>query len=288
MNCCKQEQVGTTEHGKMLKRIQVLEEGRVPAKEATKWKIDGQKTRITRKEYRRFWSEFKTVGLMAQKKAVERRQMLRDRGALLLEEGHLLREYKAMHEERFLSGWLRDDVESTEESKTDMDKKAREEESRCGKREERERRGNGGQRRCVNPFSRGNFEDSCPVEVLGDLGFPCGGSCGGSGGSSVCGSADRLGCLVCLRCLFLRGWWEIWVLTPFLFLIENLFFHSPFLSVRKRRAFFVERQGDTARRRAAVSRKRTQEVDCGVDHRWAAVDQSVARRMLCYLDHGEV
>ena len=34
MNCCKPVQVGTKEHGKMLKRIQILEEGRVPAKEA--------------------------------------------------------------------------------------------------------------------------------------------------------------------------------------------------------------------------------------------------------------
>ena len=34
MNCCRPEQMGTTEFGKMLKRIQTLEEGRVPAKEA--------------------------------------------------------------------------------------------------------------------------------------------------------------------------------------------------------------------------------------------------------------
>ena len=32
MNCCKPEQVGTKEHGKVLKRIQVLEDRRVPAK----------------------------------------------------------------------------------------------------------------------------------------------------------------------------------------------------------------------------------------------------------------
>ena len=34
MNCCKSKQVGTKECGKMLKRIQVLEDGRVLAKEA--------------------------------------------------------------------------------------------------------------------------------------------------------------------------------------------------------------------------------------------------------------
>ena len=37
MNCCKPELVGTKEHGKMLKRIQILEDGRVPAKEANNW-----------------------------------------------------------------------------------------------------------------------------------------------------------------------------------------------------------------------------------------------------------
>ena len=33
MNCCKPEQVCTKEYGKMIKRIQVREDGRVPAKE---------------------------------------------------------------------------------------------------------------------------------------------------------------------------------------------------------------------------------------------------------------
>ena len=36
-------------HGKMLTRIQVLEGGRVPAKEVQNWKIEGQKRRTTRK-----------------------------------------------------------------------------------------------------------------------------------------------------------------------------------------------------------------------------------------------
>ena len=34
MNCCKPVQMGTKEYGKILKRIQVVEDGRVPAKEA--------------------------------------------------------------------------------------------------------------------------------------------------------------------------------------------------------------------------------------------------------------
>ena len=42
MNCCKPEQVGTKEYGNMLKRVQVLEDGRVLAKEARSWRIEGQ------------------------------------------------------------------------------------------------------------------------------------------------------------------------------------------------------------------------------------------------------
>ena len=54
LNCCKPEQVGTREYGKMLKRIQFLEDGRVPAKDAKKWKIEGPKRRITRKNIKYF------------------------------------------------------------------------------------------------------------------------------------------------------------------------------------------------------------------------------------------
>ena len=49
MNCCKPEQVGTKEYGKMLKRILFLEDGWVPTKEARSWRTEGQKKRITRK-----------------------------------------------------------------------------------------------------------------------------------------------------------------------------------------------------------------------------------------------
>ena len=67
MNCCRPEQVGTKEHGKMLKRIQILEGGRVPAKEAKIWRIVGEKRRIARKEYRRLLNELESEGSMAQK-----------------------------------------------------------------------------------------------------------------------------------------------------------------------------------------------------------------------------
>ena len=41
--------------------------------------------------------------------------MLQDRVAWPKEEGDIAREYKAIHEESFLSSWLREDVEGTEE-----------------------------------------------------------------------------------------------------------------------------------------------------------------------------
>ena len=39
--------------GKMLKRIQVLEDGRVPAKKARSCRIEGQKRKVSREEYHR-------------------------------------------------------------------------------------------------------------------------------------------------------------------------------------------------------------------------------------------
>ena len=42
-SCCMPEAMGTKEFGKMVKRIQTLEEGRVPTKEAKNWRSDGKK-----------------------------------------------------------------------------------------------------------------------------------------------------------------------------------------------------------------------------------------------------
>ena len=67
MNCCKLEQMGTKEFGKMLKSTQTLEEGGVPAKEAKTWRIEGQKKRTTRKEHQRLTNKFEMEGLTAQK-----------------------------------------------------------------------------------------------------------------------------------------------------------------------------------------------------------------------------
>ena len=49
MNHCKLEKVGTKDDGKMVKRIQILEEGRILAKDAGNWKIEGQRERDHKK-----------------------------------------------------------------------------------------------------------------------------------------------------------------------------------------------------------------------------------------------
>ena len=46
-----------------------------------------------------------------------KKRMLDDRGALPKEEGDLIRECKAMHEEHFLSSWLREDETVNREAK---------------------------------------------------------------------------------------------------------------------------------------------------------------------------
>ena len=67
MNCCRPEQMGTKEFGKMLKKNQTLEEGRVPAKEAKNRIIGGTRKRITREKCQRLVNKFEMEGFMAQK-----------------------------------------------------------------------------------------------------------------------------------------------------------------------------------------------------------------------------
>ena len=87
--------MGTQVYGKMLKRIQLPEDGRVPAKEARNWRIVGRKRRTTRKEYRRLLLDnFEVEGFRAQKGLwnLAREKILRVRGALTVEEGDAIGE----------------------------------------------------------------------------------------------------------------------------------------------------------------------------------------------------
>ena len=52
--------------------------------------------------------------------------MLQDRGAFP-KEGDVVREYWAMHEENFLSSWLREDGKNKEERQLEADKETKEE-----------------------------------------------------------------------------------------------------------------------------------------------------------------
>ena len=78
----------------MMKRIQTLEEGRVPAKEAKNWRIEGEEKRITRKEYQRLLNNVEMEGLMAQKGLwnLEKEKMMKERGELPNEEGDVVKE----------------------------------------------------------------------------------------------------------------------------------------------------------------------------------------------------
>ena len=51
----------------MLKRVQTLEEGRVPAKEAKIGRIKGEQKRISRMEFQKLVNKFEMEGFMAQK-----------------------------------------------------------------------------------------------------------------------------------------------------------------------------------------------------------------------------
>ena len=103
------------------------------------------------------------------------RKMLQDGCALPKEERDIVREYKAMHEENFLSSWLREEVVGSERGK-DREQKVREEESRgCERKVEREEEKTVVvKRKVVDRFS---------CEVLGDLWLL--GSSGNSGMTCV-------------------------------------------------------------------------------------------------------
>ena len=62
VNCCRPEQTDTKEFVKMMKRIQTLKELESFATGAKDWKIEGEKKRITRKEYQTLSNNFEMEG----------------------------------------------------------------------------------------------------------------------------------------------------------------------------------------------------------------------------------
>ena len=108
---------------------------------------------------------------------------------------------------------------------------------------------------CESAFGGGHLWDLCSVELLGDFWFflvvalvlglvvrRCVGSLGVTD--------------VCAGCLFLRGWWEIWELFPFRFLMVNLMYRSFFFQQKSSSLPYGKSRryeyGGLARGRAAV------------------------------------
>ena len=66
---------------------------------------------------------------------ITKKRMLEDRGVLPKEEGDRIGENKAMHEESFVSSWLREDMEGKTAEVEEMNKRAKEEEAKSEKKE---------------------------------------------------------------------------------------------------------------------------------------------------------
>ena len=147
-----------------MKIIQILEEGRVPTKEAKNWRIEGKKKeRIAGKVYQRLANKFEMEGSMAQKgmRNLAKEKIMKERGELPNEVGDAVREYKAIHEENFWSSWLRKEERGKEE-KTARAEKKEEERGEKRKREEEKAENETGTvtRRCEGCVSVEAFEIS--------------------------------------------------------------------------------------------------------------------------------
>ena len=81
MNCCKAEQMGTKDYGNMMKRIQTLEDGRVPAKKAKTLEEFREKRKEPReRSIRELVNKFEMEGFMAPKNACGILRRKRSRG----------------------------------------------------------------------------------------------------------------------------------------------------------------------------------------------------------------
>ena len=179
VNCCRPEQMGTKEFGKMMEK-QIFEEERVPAKKTKNWGIEGEKKRITRKECQRLLNKFKMEGLMAPKGLwnLAKEKIMKERRELPNGEGDAVREQKAMHEENFWSSWLREDERGEEERMAESEKNEEEKGDKRKREEEKEVNETGTvKRRCegfvsveaFEIFGQGGDLESCGNLSWGDL-----------------------------------------------------------------------------------------------------------------------
>ena len=111
---------------------------------------------------------------------IANKRMLEDGGSLPREDGDLLREYQAMHEENFLSNWLREGVECTEEERKRLKEEAQQEKKVKSGKSEVEEKGKDFELegKCLDRMSDeffGNFSLISEVECgRVPLGFRCG------------------------------------------------------------------------------------------------------------------
>ena len=88
-----------------------------------------------------------------------RNKALQEKGALPREEGDTIREYKAMHEEKFLSSWLREDGRVRQTEKRKWTRKSERTQVKKGKRvREKEEDETVVKRNCANPVSMEAFD----------------------------------------------------------------------------------------------------------------------------------
>ena len=102
------------EHGQCRNTILGLKRGRVPDRNAQGWIVQEEKSKVAGKECTRLSFEFE-VGFMTQKQGL--RNISQNDG--------FIKEYRDM--KNFLSSWLREDTEGTDEEMKEMRKGNKEE-----------------------------------------------------------------------------------------------------------------------------------------------------------------
>ena len=147
----------------MQKRTQILEDGRfLPKKPKNERLKEKEEKELRGRKKERLLNEFEMVGFLAQKglRNLARGKMLQDRGALPKEEGDIVREYKAMYEENFLSSWLKEVGADKTERTIEVDKETKEEvsEKMISDEEKEENETVSFKRRCVNSVSTEDFD----------------------------------------------------------------------------------------------------------------------------------
>ena len=234
MNCCKPE---TEEHQRIWQNAEEnSNSGRRQSPSQGGKKLEDRRTKEKnhKKGYQMLVEKFEMEGFMAQKGVwnLDREKVLRERGELPKEEGDAVREYKAMHEENFMSSWFGEEVREKEEIMVKVSDEKEEERS-----EKREREGEKEEdetetvkRRCEGFVSVEALENFCQERDLE--------SCGHLSKGNLLDrpedlpDGERFGwlcliCLMCLMCLFLLLSLSF-VMVSLVARIGNLWSRSPF------------------------------------------------------------